>query len=252
MTAIYRPRNRAHEYAEYAFNVYDGCPNACAYCYVPGILRRDRATFHNYITPREEKLTDLVIDCRNLDRRIRRGLDRQAPILLSFTCDPYPPIERKAEVTRTAIAIIRKYDLNFCILTKNTRLAMRDLSLYRSGDEFATTLTLIHTGMRNQWEPFADSTADRIQGLRAAHNRGITTWVSLEPVIDPQQSLKLIGMSHQYVDFYKVGKLNHHPRAAQIDWRQFTHDAIVLLHQLHKPFLIKEDLKPYINEEDIL
>jgi DNA repair photolyase len=40
----------------------------------------------------------------------------------------------------------------------------------------------------------------RIAAIKAAHEMGIRTWVSLEPVIDPDQALELIEQIHPFVD----------------------------------------------------
>jgi len=37
---------------------------------------------------------------------------------------------------------------------------------------------------------------------------GIKTWVSLEPVIDPEQAIELIRLLHPYVGHWKAGKIN--------------------------------------------
>ena len=75
------------------------------------------------------------------------------------------------------------------------------------------------------------------------NSRGIRTWVSLEPVIDPEQSIELIKQTHEFVDLYKVGKLNHDPLADTIDWRRFGWDAKGLLESLKKAHYIKQGLR---------
>jgi hypothetical protein len=82
--------------------------------------------------------------------------------------------------------------------------------------------------------------------LAAAYACGIPTWVSLEPVIDPEQSLHLIELTHTYVDVYKVGKWNHDPRAAAIDWTAFVTRSVALLKSLGKKYYIKKDLAEYL------
>jgi hypothetical protein len=74
---------------------------------------------------------------------------------------------------------------------------------------------------------------------------GISTYVSLEPVWDPEQSLELIDITHEFVDFFKVGKLNHHPRERSIDWASFKREAIKKLQIYEKQYYIKDDLNKY-------
>jgi hypothetical protein len=67
--------------------------------------------------------------------------------------------------------------------------------------------------------------------------------VSLEPVIDPAQTLQLIELTHEYVDFYGVGKLNHNAELAKsIDWLKFRADAEELLRKYKKQYKIKQAL----------
>jgi DNA repair photolyase len=76
---------------------------------------------------------------------------------------------------------------------------------------------------------------DRINALKEAYKRGIHTWVVLEPVLDPQQSLHLIELTHPFVSYYIVGKLNHFPEEeAKIDWPKFRKDAEALLQSCGK------------------
>ena len=76
----------------------------------------------------------------------------------------------------------------------------------------------------------------------------IFTWASLEPVIDPEQSLEIIRRTHHFVDLFKVGTLNHHPRAREIDWRKFGRQAVELLEQLDCSYYIKDDLRRYLTK----
>jgi len=65
---------------------------------------------------------------------------------------------------------------------------------------------------------------------------------SLEPVIDPAQTLALVEATHEYVDFYGVGKWNHDTRAKEINWPKFRADAEELLKRHGKAYKIKAAL----------
>ncbi len=67
--------------------------------------------------------------------------------------------------------------------------------------------------------------------------------VSLEPVIDPAQTLALIEATHEFVDYYGVGKMNHNPEIEKsIDWPKFRVDAEALLKRYGKSYRIKAAL----------
>jgi DNA repair photolyase len=172
----------------------------------------------------------------------------KTPVLLSFTTDPYQPIELDHGITRETIAILHSYGIPVQVLTKGGMRAVRDFDLLgqEPGDAFATTLTLLDPVQSLEWEPGAALPDDRIRAIKKAHARGIRTWVSLEPVIDPLQSLEIIRCTYSFVDLYKVGVLNYHPRKKEIDWAQFGRDVIALLKYHNKEYIIKDDLKKYL------
>ena len=84
-----------------------------------------------------------------------------------------------------------------------------------------------------------------IKSLKQLHQRGIQTYVSLEPVWEPEQTLELIEMTSDFVDFYKVGKLNYNSQQANVNWKQFRIDVSRKLDNLKKNYYIKEDLRKF-------
>jgi DNA repair photolyase len=233
---IYEPRGRAREYAALAANLYRGCSHGCLYCYAPACLHLPAVKFHDDVTARIGVL-------EQLKKEVSRYRGNPDPILLCFTCDPYQPIEGKQKLTRAAIELFAANDVKFSILTKGGTLAVRDFDVMTdSRCEFGTTLLFIEEKSRVEWEPGASSIEDRIQSIREAHERGIHTYVSLEPVIDPKQALVLIEEIHPIVDFWKVGKLNHHPLAKAIDWTDFLKKATAKLNDVGARYYLKKDL----------
>ena len=107
------------------------------------------------------------------------------------------------------------------------------------------------------WEPGAALPGDRIVTIEAFHDAGIETWVSLEPVLDPDTALQIIRRTHEFVDLYKVGKLNYentlpgHLRSLvdHIDWRAFGIAAVDLLRSLGKSYYVKKDLAAFLPPE---
>lgn len=108
--------------------------------------------------------------------------------------------------------------------------------------QYGATLVFTDETMRKEIEPGAAPTLERIESLRRAHSLGISTFVSMEPVWDPAQALELIEQTVDFVDFYKVGKLNYSAVAKTVDWHKFGHDAVELLEKHNKEYYIKKDL----------
>ncbi len=236
MAIIYEPKGRAGEYSPLAANLYRGCSHGCRYCYAPAATFTSRDRF---ILPSIRKN---VIN--QLKKDVVKYKDDRRQILLSFTSDPYQPLEKLSLITRRAIEIMLAGGLRVTVLTKGGMLASRDFDLLSSSpySEFACTLTTDNNDESIRWEPYAALPAERLQVLKAAHNIGIKTWVSFEPVINPEAVYRLLDSSYKYVDFYKIGKLNYHPLANSINWPEFRRKIISQLDDLNKKYLIKKDL----------
>jgi len=82
---IYAPAGQAGEYAPLAANPYRGCGHRCAYCYVPRVLKMDRAEFDSKVTPRPDFLANLRKDAAKY-----QAVGSTAQVMLSFTSDVYP------------------------------------------------------------------------------------------------------------------------------------------------------------------
>jgi len=75
---IYPPRVQAGEYAPLAANPYRGCGHACAYCYVPLVLKVKRPEFDAGAYPRPDFLKHLMRDAK----KISEGRNYRASLLI--------------------------------------------------------------------------------------------------------------------------------------------------------------------------
>lgn len=244
MNIIYEPRGRAAEYAPLAANLYRGCDHACAYCYSPAVLRMKREDFANAAPRNNGVMQKFEKDVIEMERK---GDER--PVLLSFTCDPYQQIDVQERLTRQALKCLFDHDRNVIILTKGGKRSERDFDLLEANKEhvlYGTTLVFMDAAEALRIEPKAAPTSERLAVLERAHNLGIRTWVSLEPVYHPGDSLELIERTECFVDLYKVGTLNHQPEAKLIDWRQFASDVVTKLDSIGVDYYIKKDLRKYL------
>ncbi|KPK73020.1 MAG: hypothetical protein AMJ84_02985 [Acidithiobacillales bacterium SM23_46] len=222
------------EYSLLALNHYVGCGHKCAYCYLQWLGHNVAVT--PYIKP-------------NIVQRVRReaaklhGTDERAR--LSFACDPYQPLDTELHLTRCILEILRENCVPFQVLTKGGIRAADDLDVYGPHDAFAVTLTFLDERWR-EWEQRAAPPSERVMALLAAHNSGIETWVSLEPVLNPDESLRIIHETHEFVTLYKVGKLNH--LTSSTDWRAFAIEAIQLCESLNVRYWVKAELARYVED----
>jgi DNA repair photolyase len=231
LKAIYRPTGEALEYASLGLNLFTGCSHRCGYCY-----NKDRFT-----GPYDQSRKAASLE--NIEHDLRVLKNDKIPIHLSFVGDPYDLDRQDNSIVREVLQLCRKYDHPFQVLTKGGTKAVQDFDLYGPNDRFGVTLTFINDEDSKKWEPDASLPADRIAALKVAHEHGIKTWISLEPVIDPAQTLELIEQTHEFVDEYGVGKLNHNAELEKaIDWSKFKAAAETLLKKYNKPYKIKRAL----------
>lgn len=243
MGVIYEPSGKAREYCELSVNLYAGCGHGCTYCYAPACLHKSRQEF---TAAKERKL---ILD--NIAKEAGRYAGKEC--LLCFTCDPYQALDVELQTTRYAIKLLQESGVKVVILTKGGKRSERDfdiLSKKKHLSKFGATLTFISDADSLKWEPDAALPGERFDALRKAHKLGITTWASLEPVIDPAQSLQIIRETKDFVDIFKVGKWNHDSEANKINWYEFASEAKELLDNYGKTYYIKKDLAKYLDTKE--
>lgn len=245
MPIIYEPKGKAREYCSLAANLYTGCSHGCTYCYVPVAKSRFapenleivRKKFHRDTMPRTDAIAKLEKEAPKY-----RGRE----IFLSFYCDPYQKIDTETKLTRAAIKILLKNNVHINILTKGGMRSARDFDLLsQNGSKYGATLTFLKVKDSIFHEPFAAFPQDRIEALKKAKQKGIRTWASLEPVIDPAQTIEIVETTKDFVDEYKVGRWNYAPMAEYIDWRKFLKDIIKVFKKYDLNYYIKNDLATF-------
>jgi DNA repair photolyase len=233
---IYEPKGRALEYSPLACNLAVGCTHNCRYCYGPGAFRVDPNKWNE---PRFK--ADVVSKYRKDAAKL---INDPREILFSFASDPYMN-QQSADIMKQILPIAEQCRHRVQVLTKNPRLAL-DASaaiLKRNDWKLGTTLIFLSEKLREEWEPGAPTIEERFRALKEAHDLGIKTWVSIEPVVDIDEALAAISAVKPHADFIKVGKLNNHRLQGTMDWRYFLTKAREVLG--NHPHLIKHDLKAF-------
>lgn len=235
MKPIYVPKGAAKEYGDYALNIYTGCPHRCYYCFAPNVLHRDKEKFHSCVAPRD----GIVEETR---KQIEREHITGKTVHLCFTCDPYPT-GYDTTPTREIIKILKESGNHVQILTKGD--GSRDFDLLDSEDWYGIT----HAGYTSEEglfvppkaEPKSAPIATRLTALGKAHSLGIKTWISMEPVLDADDITNFLLLGLDYVDRYKIGKLNYHP--SNIDWKEFGTKVEEICRAMRYDYYIKDGLR---------
>lgn len=204
MKVIYEPTGPAREYAELALNIYKGCTHSCIYCYNNG-RHSKKGEFFKSARPRKNLMSGLISDCAELQAK------GDCPeIQLTFLGDAYQPMEKYLGFTRMAIQSLMLSELPFTVLTKSA-LIDRDFLFFKSYPKFRAgfSFTTIDPIEAREWEPGCGYVRDRAAVLQKFKSHGIKTWVSLEPVMSVESTIRVIRELNNFVDFFWVGALQH-------------------------------------------
>ena len=155
----------------YTANLYRGCTHGCVYCYAPSLTHDER---------RWGSFVDVKVNAPQVLEGELRGL-RKDEVFLSSASDPYQPVEARYRVTRRCLEVLLRNRFPVSILTRSP-LVLRDLDLIEKF-EWARVGVSITTVPVRRFEPGVPPLRRRIDTLRRLAAEGITTWVSLAPVI---------------------------------------------------------------------
>lgn len=249
MSAIYEPSGAAREYSPLALNYIKGCDHGCVYCYVPIMMKRFNSDYiHSnvYIKEEESLLKDIKKSCKKF-----KNSEKQ--VFLSFTTDPYSHFNNETKLTRKVLFILLEHNIPVSILSKGGKNLLQDLDVFKMfGDniQIGGSLTFTKNEDSLKWEKNASLPNDRFETLKILKDNGIRTWASMEPVIYPEQSLEIMELTSDYIDAYKIGKLNHFKKYEdRFDWTKFLNDAVSIMRKHNKEFYIKKDLLEYRDKD---
>ncbi len=240
MSIIYQPKGKAREYSPLAANFYTGCDHKCKYCYAPKIRFTNPEEYSKNIKPRKDVLA-------LLKKETSKNKNNPTQVLFNFMHDPYSQCNEEYGITRKALEMFYENNIPVSILSKGGSRALTDIDIFKKfGDSImvGATLTFDNNSDSLEWEPGASLPSERLNMLKVLHENDIRTWASFEPVISPEQSINLIKKSVDYVDVYKIGKINNYKGLDKnIDWSLFLSTCVDILRSNNKPFYIKHDLR---------
>lgn len=197
------------EYGDYTMNHVFGCSHGCLYpCYAFLMAKRFGKTtsYEKWCTP---KLVSNTLEI--LDREIPRLKSKIESVQLCFTTDPF--MYGYDEIGKMSIEAIKKLNdvgIRCTVLTKG--LLPIELAKLSPANEYGITLISLDESFRQKVEPGASSYTDRIAALKALHDNGCRTWVSIEPYPTPnliKQDLTEILNAVSFVNKIIFGRTNY-------------------------------------------
>jgi DNA repair photolyase len=248
MSAIYVPKGPAREYSPLALNYIKGCDHGCVYCYVPKLMKHfDNGYVHSNVYIKEEETL-----IREIKRSAKKFENSEKQVFLSFLTDPYSHFNNDTKLTRRVLLILLEHNIPVSILSKGGKNLLQDLDVFKmfgKNMQIGGSLTFTSNEDSLKWEKNGALPKDRFETLEILHDNGIRTWASMEPVIYTDQSLEIMEITSNYVDAYKIGKLNHFKKHEdKFDWTKFLEDSVSIMRKNNKEFYIKKDLLEFKTE----
>ena len=197
------------EYGDYTMNHVLGCSHGCKYpCYAYLMAKRfgNVSSYEDWLEPR---MVSNTIEL--LDKEIPKLRDKIQSVQLCFTTDPF--MYGYDEIRDMSLAAIKKLNeagIKCTALTKG--LLPIELADYSTDNEYGITLISLDEVYRKRIEPGAAPYADRLAALRALHDVGCKTWVSIEPYPTPnliEQDIANILEAVSFTDRIIFGRTNY-------------------------------------------
>ena len=235
MSAIYKPKGKAGEYAKYACNFYVGCSNDCEYCYCKrGLLGHAMGA---PVPTLKKCFKDTEHAARQFAKELLANIDeyRKHGIFFTFTSDPLLP-ETEA-LTNASVLYAVQHGVPCKILTKRADFYIHTQFYdYKHLIAFGFTLT----GM-DSMELHASTNAERITTMRYLHDRGFKTFASIEPVIRLDSSISMIYNALGACDLYKIGLLTGKRNYTQEEVSMFVRDVncMIDIHNYSREMQVK-------------
>ncbi len=175
----------------YTLNPYGGCGFACEYCYArsfaPTVAKQDG--WGGWVSVKRNAAALIAKACRSGE------LESGDAVYMSSATDPYQPIERRVELTRSILQALLDHGVQ-PRLTIQTRgpLVVRDIDLLRRFERLRVNITIgtDSDGVRRRYEPRCASIARRLEAAAMLRDAGIRIGVSISPML-PLEDVEQFG-----------------------------------------------------------
>ena len=206
------------EYGDYTMNHVLGCAHGCKFpCYA--FLQKKRfGQIHTY----EQWLQPYLVSntLQLLQNEIPKLRNRIESVQLCFTTDPFMyEFDEIAKMSKDAIQLLNLNGIKCTVLTKGILpLELGDKKNYSMDNEYGITLISLDEKYREKMEPYAAPYQQRIDALKALHDSGCKTWISMEPYPTPNlidQDINELLKAVSFTDKIIFGRTNYCKEVSQ-------------------------------------
>jgi len=242
------------EYADFSINHVEGCAHGCTFpCYAMmmkircGIIK----DYKEWIQP---KIVSNALEL--LDKEIPKYKHKIKFVHLCFSTDPfmykYPEV---AALTLKIIKRLNKDNIRCVVLTKGIYpKVLINTKKYGENNEYGITIVSLDEGFKKSFEPYSAPYRDRIKSLKYLHDKGLKTWISMEPYPTQnlvKQNLRKILEEISFVDKIIFGKLNYNVKSTRFSPNDnFYHNHAEMIIEFCKSNNIEYHIKSGTQKKD--
>lgn len=230
---------------DYTLNPYSGCTFGCTYCYaaffVPDSAKQD--TWGQWVNVKENALALL--------KRKRAGSLRGKTIYMSSVTDPYQPIERDLELTRSLLQELLTYHQPKLVIQTRSPIVTRDIDLLKQFEHVRVNMTITtdDEAIRKVFEPACASIPARLNAIARIHQAGIPACITLSPLL-PVKDAVTFAQRLLETGIEKIVVRPFHPDRGKFiagtrdaakgllkerNWNMTTYEAVVAVLKQHIP-----------------
>ena len=242
------------EYADYCINHVEGCSHGCRFpCYAMN-MKKGCGVIKDYKDWIKPKIVVNALDL--LDKEIPKLKHKIKVVHLCFTTDPFMYGQKEvSDLTLKIIERLNKDNIRCTVLTKGIYpKELTNIKKYGSNNEYSITLISLNKKFKNNYEPFSAPYESRIKALKYLHDRGLKTWVSMEPYPTPNlapQNLEEILKKIKFVDKIIFGKLNYNVQVSNYGHnKKFYEECANVVINFCEKYNIKHHIKYGTNKDD--
>ena len=175
---------------DYNMNLYKGCCHGCIYC----DSRSDCYRVENFDTVRAKK-DGLQLLEKELQSKRKKGV-----VGIGAMSDTYNPFEKRYEITRNALQLLRKYGFGVSVETKSD-LIVRDRNVFKEINRqqsviLKLTITTADDGLSKVIEPNVCTSSARFEAMKQLSESGLFVGTLLTPILpfitDTEENIKQI------------------------------------------------------------
>lgn len=169
---------------DYTLNPYSGCSFGCNYCYAAFFARSsdERENWGNWLKVKENALQLLM------KWRKKPLIDKT--IYISSVTDPYQPIEKQLELTRSILKELLNYHKPRLVIQTRSPYVTRDIDLLKQFEiaQVNMTVTTDSEDVRKAFEPLCPSNKLRLKAIQEVTEAGIQTCITMTPLLPIQDA----------------------------------------------------------------